>query len=537
MHHTVGADHQHGSRKGCLGGTRVDVLQHLEDWLENEQSQQVFWLNGLAGTGKSMVAQTFAEITFAEGKLGASFFCSRDFEDRCNLQAIFPTLAFQLAYRYPLYRELLLQVLRANPGIWHGSLCFQIEALIVGPLQAIQIQTLIIIDALDECRDEEPASALLFVVSRYVCEIPNVKFFITGRPEPRIHWGFHLMSLRPQTDIFRLHDIEPNVVDSDIKFFLKTQLMNIAKNRSNCDFAEDWPNPQDIDAICKKAAGFFIYASTVIKFVASQHDPPDQMLALIISLPQYASCEEGGIDLLYTQVLEQVFHNMDQDFYPHFRLVVGTVLLIFTQLSIKALSVLLRSCTTQSRICSTLSALHSLLLVPDNTEDPVQIYHKSFPDFLMDPKRCTDTKLFVDPSIYHREILLLCLNTMKEGLKKNICNLDNHTPLSNVEDLPACRATYIGDALEYACCFWTTHLKWTTGSSLEVEEVMKDINEFFTTSLLFWIEVLILVEKLDIGVYALNNIQQWYMNVSHRGLTQETDINAHLGRKFLQVDK
>jgi adenylylsulfate kinase-like enzyme len=47
----------------------------------DEQEQRVFWPNGLAGTGKSIVAQTFAEMMFAGGKLGASFFCSRDFED------------------------------------------------------------------------------------------------------------------------------------------------------------------------------------------------------------------------------------------------------------------------------------------------------------------------------------------------------------------------------------------------------------------------------------------------------------------------
>jgi len=76
----------------------VDVLHQLEEWLEVEQGQHVFWLNGLAGTGKSTIAQSFAEIAFAGGKLGASFFCSRDFEDRSNLQAIIPTLAFQLAY-------------------------------------------------------------------------------------------------------------------------------------------------------------------------------------------------------------------------------------------------------------------------------------------------------------------------------------------------------------------------------------------------------------------------------------------------------
>jgi len=75
MHHTIDTEHRSGNRQGCLGGTRVHVLQQLEDWLEEGQGQHVFWLNGLAGTGKSTIAQTFAEVTFAEGKLGASF-CS-----------------------------------------------------------------------------------------------------------------------------------------------------------------------------------------------------------------------------------------------------------------------------------------------------------------------------------------------------------------------------------------------------------------------------------------------------------------------------
>jgi len=389
------------------------------------------------------------------------------------------------------------------------------ETLIVGPFQATKIPTLIIIDALDECRDEEPASALLSVLSCYVDKIPLVKFFITGRPEPRIRSGFCLASLQPHTDIHRLHDVEPNMVDSDIKLFLKTQLTNIAKTRSICDFAEDWPNPQDIDILCKKAAGFFIYASTVVKFVASQYDPPDERLALIISLPQDTSYEgKEGIDLLYTQVLDQAFDGKDQAFYLHFKLVVGMVLLIFNPLSIKALSALLRNCSTQSRIYNTLRALHSLLLIPDNTEDPVQIFHKSFPDFLMDPGQCTDNRFFVDPLIYHREILLLCLNVMKGGLKKNICNLDYHTLLGKVEDLPTCRAAHIGDALGYACHFWTAHLARTAGSGSGVEEVQKEIDGFFTTNLLFWIEVLSLMGILDVGVYALNDIEQWYTKVS-----------------------
>ena len=94
------------------------------------------------------------------------------------------------------------------------------EKLVIGPFQAMQTPTLIIIDALDECQDQEPASALLSILSCYVDKIPLVKFFITGRPEPRICSGFRLQSLRPHTEVLRLHEVEPNFVDHDIKLFL-----------------------------------------------------------------------------------------------------------------------------------------------------------------------------------------------------------------------------------------------------------------------------------------------------------------------------
>ena len=252
-----------------MKGTRKEVLFQLEQWSRDKQDKRAFWLNGLAGTGKSTIAQTFAEMCFADGKLGASFFCSRDFDDRSNLRSIFPTLAFQLAHRYPRFRQQLLSVLKTNPDVGRETLCSQMEKLIFGPFQATKIQTLIVIDALDECHDEEPASAILSVLSRYLDKIPFVKFFITGRPEPRIRSGFRLKSLCPHTDVLKLHEVEPSSVDHDIKMFLKAQFVEIAKNRSDCSFVEDWPGPQNIDILCKKAARFFIYASTVVKFVAS----------------------------------------------------------------------------------------------------------------------------------------------------------------------------------------------------------------------------------------------------------------------------
>jgi hypothetical protein len=120
------------------------------------------------------------------------------------IQAILPTLAFQLAYQYTQYSRAVapglegqIQMSGRSPSVcrWRN--------LLLAHSKLPSIPTLIIIDALDECKDIEPASAILSVLSRYVDEIPEVRFFITGRPEPRIRSGFRLELLRPVTEVLK----------------------------------------------------------------------------------------------------------------------------------------------------------------------------------------------------------------------------------------------------------------------------------------------------------------------------------------------
>ena len=511
------------------------MLWQIDHWLTDKRDRRVFWLNGLAGTGKSTIAQTFAETSFADGKLGASFFCSRNFEDRNSLQKIFPTLAFQLAHQYPPFRRKLLRVLGANPDVGRESLCQQMEKLIIGPLKAARIPTLIIIDALDECKDEEPASTVLSILSRYVGEIPNVKFFITGRPEPRIHSGFRLVSLRPITEVLRLHEVERSSVDSDIRLFFRTRLNGIAKTRSDRDFTEDWPSSADISLLSNQAAGLFVYASTVVEFVKSENHLPSARLSLITSLPQSTTGEEkSGVDALYAQILEQAFCNVhaeDREFYRRFRSVVGATLLAFNPLPMKTLSSLLKTPDI-----SFLHSIHPLLLTPNTEADPIRVSHKLFCDFITDPGRCKDERFFIDPPTYHREILFSCLDLMKERLKRNICDLDDFVSLNKVEDLPARRKTHIGDSLEYACRFWTRHLLEIPSNSHNIEEIHKAIDDFFTTQFLYWIEVLSLMGNLNVGLYAIDNIYKWYTLVSDGSVAPKNHVHIFFYRWVFPAD-
>ena len=103
---------------------------------------------------------------------------------------------------------------------------------------------------------------------------------------------------------------------------------------------------------------------------------------------------------------------------------------------------------------------------------------------------------------------------MRERLKRNICNLDEYTVLSKVKDLSAQRNGCIGDALEYACKFWTKHLQFIPGNSPRIQEVQGAIDQFFTKHFLHWIEVLSLLGSLDVGVYGIRDVEQWYTEVS-----------------------
>jgi hypothetical protein len=302
------AEYRHGNRKGCLEGTRRAVLDGIELWTRDPSRSPVYWLNGLAGTGKSTIAQTIAERVFADGRLGGSFFCSRDSADRSNLRLIFPTLAVQLARKYPEFRSSLVPLVRSDPECAAESLDSQMRRMIVGPLKESAISTVIMIDALDECKDEEPESAILSVIGQFVSEIPNVKFFLTGRPDPHILRGFGLPKMVEARDVFVLHQVGLSEIGGDIRRFFEHWFSDIARRRG----MDGWPTTQQLDRLRERAAGLFVYAMATVKFI-DDHDP-GRRLDRLLQLPE-SSAREGKtklkenttLDLLYISILQQAF--------------------------------------------------------------------------------------------------------------------------------------------------------------------------------------------------------------------------------------
>ena len=504
-----GAEYLHGGRVGCLKGTRRAVLDGVELWARDSNKAPVYWLNGLAGTGKSTIAQTIAERIFADGKLGASFFCSRDFEDRSNLQFIFPTIAAQLARKYTKFRSAFVPLVQSNPGIAYESLYNQMDKLIVGPLRESAISTVIVIDALDECKDEEPASAILSVLGRFVSELSGVKFFLTGRPERRIREGFRLPLMAEATDVFVLHEVESNQVDSDIRLFFKHSFLELASRRRGL---YNWPTEEQVDLLCERAAGLFVYAVATVKFIDHKNNDPKEQLGRLFQAPM-SSVYEGKtrfranttLDSLYMSIIEEAFGDDDPEGDPRIRSVLGAVILAANPLSPSAIAMLLGFGT--EGVSPILLSVHSLLTLQDDVNHPVRPFHKSFPDFIINPTRCTNGRFSVSPPDHHRELLISCLELLGQMLEQNICKLPDAVANAEVPDLRRRTEQYIDPALQYACKSWHKHL--VDEHTARTPEITSAIHCFLEKKFLFWLEVLSILGAVKEAVDALEMVAKW----------------------------
>ncbi|KAF9783483.1 hypothetical protein BJ322DRAFT_1156844 [Thelephora terrestris] len=512
-----GAGYQHAGRKGCLKGTRKTVLDEIELWAKDFEKLPVYWLNGLAGTGKSTIAQTIAERMFAEGQLGASFFCSRNFEDRSNLHSIFPTIAVQLARKYAEFRSILVPLVHSDPEIVHESLYNQMDKLIVRPLQETSLSTIIVIDALDECKDEEPASAILSVLARFVTQVPKVKFFLTGRPEPRIQEGFRLPLLVDATNTFILHEVQTNQINSDIQQFFQSSFLELAFRHTGLD---NWPTKEQLDLICKRAAGLFVYAVATVKFINTRNYHPRERLDLLLQLPD-STVHEGktkfnsntSLDSLYRSILQEAFSHDGAEDDPRIHSILGAVILVANPLSPSAISTLLG--IHSDYVTPPLLSIHSLLILHEDINQPVRPFHKSFPDFITDPTRCTNQRFYISPS-HHLDLLVCCLNLMNNTLEKNMCQLPEAVANSEVHDLQERADKNISQALQYACKSWHKHLV-----NDPTDKITSALRCFLEKKFLSWLEVLSVLGAVRNAVDALKVVAEWLQETSLLDLTND----------------
>ena len=171
----MGADfnsHAEEHNPTCLPDTRVDLLHDINKWIEDPNAKAVFWLNGMAGTGKSTISRTLARSSYDRGQLGASFFFKRGEVDRGDVSKFFTTISSQLIQQNPALAVYVKEAIDTDPAICNKIMREQFEKLILTPLSKVFSRDrkadvlVIVIDALDECDRDKDVGLLIRLLSR-----------------------------------------------------------------------------------------------------------------------------------------------------------------------------------------------------------------------------------------------------------------------------------------------------------------------------------------------------------------------------------
>ncbi|PPQ88276.1 hypothetical protein CVT25_005439 [Psilocybe cyanescens] len=434
-----GAFHDSGERfdpPKCHPNTRIAIIKRITDWISglngDTRDALIMWLHGAAGAGKSAIAQTIAEILHGQHFFLATFFFSRNDPQRGAAKWLVTTLVYQLATKLPqVFRERVALTLEQDPLIVTKSLETQFMALVREPLLELlhsgfstNNHIVVIIDGLDEC-DDPKVQARIIDLSFSLLDSRDLplKILITSRPEIDISSSFDTKPFSMLARIALDHNYQS---DCDIRQFLTDKFNEIkTQHPLRSHISIGWPAVDSLHTLVQKSSGQFIYASTVMKYVASARHRPTHRLEVIlgIQLPKAGDNPFAELDALYRHILMGVedvdlilqiigfvvFHPPDYS---------NSVTFIEAFLSLAPGDVQL--------LMQDLSSLISVEIYPDHPYGvevlTIRILHASLKDYLLDQSRSQG--FFLDRVKMHTQFAELCLAHMTE-----LPSLESNSPL------------------------------------------------------------------------------------------------------------
>lgn len=181
----------------CMEGTRLDVLQKVRDWIEDNSAPNILWIFGYPGVGKSAIAGTVASHLRERRRLGSAFFFRKDIPAIMTSRLLWQTVSIDLSRRYPAFRNALAAKLTLDVDLPLTSNNIEFfKQLVCEPLVACrgileERAPVILVDALDECGGFEGHSSDpikgLFGTLRYWATLPReFKIIVTSRDETDI---------------------------------------------------------------------------------------------------------------------------------------------------------------------------------------------------------------------------------------------------------------------------------------------------------------------------------------------------------------
>jgi hypothetical protein len=486
----------------CLEGTRQDVLGQIHGWMADLNSPNILWVKGHPGVGKSAIASSFVEELRGSMQLGSNFFFQREKAAVMTPNALWRTVAYDLARQYPTVRSHLVAALKEDETILstvNGDKLFQ--QLILDPLTAsesipIGRLPIIVIDALDECgglegQQSKDRKTLMQTLKRWSRLPARFKLVVTSRGENDIERLFSNTS-HHLLEVFAGQMVNEQS-SKDITKFLTRQFEQIAEQYPN-SLHPDWPGSQTIDLLTSRAAGLFIWADTVAKFV--ELGEPQEQLRVILN--------GNGTDnmaTLYSCILNTSFNKPSEAVKNAFRSIVGMMIFAKAPLSTSSIKRLLS--LQGSEMEHIFNGIQSVI---DRQGNP-RVNHQSFVDFLIDPDRCPP-EFLIKTERENKEFALACLRVMKGELRFNICDIkSSHLRNVDVPDLSLCARDHIPPHLAYSAQFWVNHL---TETAFDVD-MLGPIRYFMDNQFLFWLEVLSITKRVNVGSSILSLLMDWIL--------------------------
>jgi len=278
----------------------------------------------------------------------------------------------------------------------------------------------IIVDALDECDDRHMIANFIDIVARALRDhqLP-LRFFFTSRVEEHIREMFATSPALDLTHCLRLQDFN---ADIDLHTFFRSRFTTIyqQKRRLMRNVPVPWPSESDLHTLVENSSGSFIFAFTLTNFVNDGSDLPHRKLRAALE-------SHSGLDPLYTQVLQCAPHGR------YFTRVLETIITISEPISIMDLACLLR--IEGGDVIHALQGVQSIIMVPEDDEQPVRLFHTSLRDFLVTQAR--SQSFFISPVASHLQIAADCVAAMTAHCSDII---------------------YETHALKYAAMHWCLHL-------------------------------------------------------------------------------
>ncbi|KAK7033725.1 hypothetical protein R3P38DRAFT_3498150 [Favolaschia claudopus] len=260
-------------RPPCHKDTRKEYLDRLDAWSCAIKDSKPLWMHGLAGTGKSAIAQSFCEQLRARSCLGGGFFLKRGHPSCGNAQKLFPTLAYQLATVCPQFKAALAPRVANDPALVGKSLSIQLQTLILEPYRdaAPHHHFVMVIDGLDECDGEDLQQEIMCCVMD--AHSVGLCFLVVSRPESHILTAVPPMSF----DQLGIRGSFP-----DIRRYLVDEFERIrTTHEAMLKVIHPWPGYDLINTLVEKSSGHFIYAATIIRFIEDRdRNPPNVWISL-----------------------------------------------------------------------------------------------------------------------------------------------------------------------------------------------------------------------------------------------------------------